>query len=155
MKKQPTIYWKVIRKKSRSSAIITNRNVKVKYPVGEWVKPQVAGSELMVFSELNRAKQWATSMECGWTADSFNLYRGDLKVVSCHIKNPKPVTYILKLKVKNFTKKCEIFWKCIKYSRTKRARGHTSRYLEDKLDWDFSQRCPAGAISCSSVKCLE
>ena len=76
------VYWKVIRKRSRSSVVASRCGVAVTYPVGEWVEPKIKNSKLMVFKNKLDALDF-----CGDDDTSI--------VVPCHINGACKINYIL------------------------------------------------------------
>ena len=76
-------YWKVINK-NRNSALMNSKSIMVHYPVGEWVKPKIRGSKLMVFTNKSDAQFWMSLWKD--TTDNKNKII-HLKVVSCHIRH--------------------------------------------------------------------
>jgi len=145
MKKKPTIYYKVIRSRSRNSALIESRKFKVKYPVDEWVYPKVDGSKLMVFSNRDIAEQWCSPWRYGHCQRTIS----DLIVVPCLIKNPSRANL---LKTRNIfgrrsTRFMEIFWE--NWDRLRKLRKNK----RDEIV--YCDPAVYGAIYASAVKCLE
>ena len=74
-------YWKVI-DEHRNSALVDSRSIMVHYPIGEWVKPKIRGSKLMVFTNKSDAQFWMPFLKD--TIDNKIIH---LKVVSCYIRH--------------------------------------------------------------------
>ena len=80
MIKEPQKYYKVV-------SVLTDRyyscyvnvfnELKVEYKIGEWVKPNIEKTDLMVFNDLEQAVRFSRSMY------------GLKKIFECKVKNPK------------------------------------------------------------------
>ena len=160
MRKNQKIFYKVIRKKTRTSAIITNKDIKVKYPLNEWVRAKIEDSKLLVFDNKKRAIQWSYNMELYGHAP-----RSSLIVVPCNVKYPFEINYKLEInknKNKNFANNIKDFWKGMKYLRKRynnngrlRSSWLLRQYLQQRNNGYVNSGIPQGAIACSAVKCLE
>lgn len=143
MSKKPIVYFKVIRKESRTSALITTKGVKVYYPVNEWVKPEIEGSRLMVFKWYKDADRWMNAFDG-------SVKSTKLMVVKCYIKHPlkndlvKYVTIKGSRLLSNFKK----FWK--NFSSYRKLEFREKRKVDN-----ISDRIPDGTIFAAEVKCLE
>lgn len=154
MKKQK-IYYKAIHL-DRTSAIIWNPLVAIKYPVKEWAYPKITNSKLMVFEY----KHDALGIISGTAAERV--------VVPCYVKNPVnageynmktryPIIDASTINLGNFVDNLADFWKEISI-RAKRTKLVDDIYSgADMGKWtnflfDFP---PDGTILCDAVYCLE
>ena len=140
VKKEPKIYYKVIGRTDRCSALILSNQVKVHYLVGKWVKPKLEGSKLMVFDNEYNAVKWARS----WNRNSYY----NLMVVKCYVKYPVK-RYLFKVEdiFDCYVKRTFIkFWKKWKNLRRSKLRSTSI---------SISGNIPDGTVYVSQVKCLE
>ena len=117
--KKHKTYYKVIRKKSRNSAIITSKKVLVKYSVDEWVRPTLKGTKLMVFETEGQARRWASAMR-----DTF-VQTHELIVVPCHILNARQAYSVAtNVNGSKIAERLANFWKHITYCRNRKMENY-------------------------------
>lgn len=134
MKKERTVYWKVLTQ-DRFSAIASRYGLGVLYPVGETVKKPKNGGPLMVFSGKP-------------SADSFvrnNRSQGDLIVVKCHAtkdrKQNRRVLWLGETGYFSIISTVQVFWE--------NGYDHDERYHSN------IKEVPDGTVFATSVTCLE
>ena len=76
------IYWKVITRDGRKSALAHRHGIGLEYPVGVLVIPKIPSSKLMVFNNREIAESFAINNSTLPTFDGGN----DLIAVRCNIK---------------------------------------------------------------------
>lgn len=141
-KTEETVYYKVIRKWDRCSAIATHQDVKVHYPVGIWVYPQIVGSKLMVFENEIDAKDWQE----GWISKGYPFI-----VVPCHVRKPKN-TNLVKI---SDTYDINILTCVMQFWR--RKKHFPKQFFQTSETGRFiivSSKIPRGTVYASAVKCL-
>lgn len=103
----------------------------VQYKINEWVKPEKPGTKLMVFSNLDDAKEFA-------------LFQGiHLLIYKCSVRNPTKHGFITDLDKLGY-----IYPTLIK--RIKQKKKITDLYQECEKN-----SIPEGTVFCSAVKLLE
>lgn len=125
------IYYKVV-SSDLKSVVAKNYYLSVQYKIGEWVRPNIAYTDLMVFENLRSAKIFMDEYQ-------------DQRLFECYIKNPR---------------KTGIFchWLHVRYGITtplqiekmisiKKKKKKYTNLIKDKI--------PKGTIFCSSIKLLK
>lgn len=170
--KEKKRYYKVIKSKTRTSAIVANRNIAVKYLPMKWTRPKVKGSKLLVFDDLSTAVHWKKEMEWFKYAPM-----GSLEVVPCDVLHPTTIDFKLRISRREnlASKDVSTFWegiKKIRKSRSEAARKYKKRNRKLTRVWDYTHReqslkkfseevypdvesgVPPNAVAVSAVKCL-
>jgi len=144
-------YYKVITD-DRFSAFVRNPKVRVKYPVGKWVQPQIEGSKLLAFSNQQSAGSWARSGIRGGR---------NLIVVPCYCKNVIEASdnYLPVINVQSWYNDLQHdevsnFWKYFK-KLTKKYTLKNIFTINTNLNKSVNISGHYGSIFCSSLKCLE
>lgn len=126
-------YYKVVCKNMKSAIVSQSihseiRDLSVEYKVGEWVRPNVDGSQLMVFKFLNDAKIFARN---------HSLYD------------------IYKCEISGITKKSVFIRYTSLYYNMHRIRDLWKKKKNRKKINHYMDLPPSGTIFCSAVKLLE
>ena len=74
VKENPKKYYKCVDRQLKSIVVYDNNPFSIQYKIDEWVKPNFAGTRLMVFDDREKA------------IDFLNAWIGD--VYECEVKNP-------------------------------------------------------------------
>ena len=141
--KMRKIYYKVILRATRQSAVVDQWDIAVKYLANEWVYPKVPNSKLMVFENEDDAK----------------FFRGTgngFMIVKCHVKNPikansKRNKYPIISWYENhyYGDTVKLFWEEI---QNKDKREEFISYTKGDINFTVP---PIGTILCDAVYCLE
>ena len=126
-------YYKVVCKNMKSAIVSQSihseiRDLSVEYKVGEWVRPNVDGSQLMVFKFLNDAKIFARN---------HSLYD------------------IYKCEISGITKKSVFIRYTSLYYNMHRIRDLWKKKKNRKKINHYMDLPPSGTIFCSAVKLIE
>ena len=141
MSKSKRVYWKVITKDSRHSALHNHFNgeqnrISVHYPVGQWVKPIVPESLLFVFATKEAA--------LGYASTCTHI------VVPCHVKNPRKLKKTCVVSNISANTSAE-FWKLFKKARElHKSLSYTHNFGFTNLTYQFED-----TVFCDEVFCLE
>ncbi|MCB0448437.1 MAG: hypothetical protein KDD03_13200 [Gelidibacter sp.] len=103
----------------------------IKYVIGEWIKPKMEGTSIMVFDDLRAAKKFRSA--------EFNAR----KIFECEVKNPRRQGFIT-----NLSDVQRVYNKLKSLIRRKKKR--TDLYRIYKKDW-----IPASTVFCSAVKLVK
>lgn len=125
------VYYKVLTD-TLQSVIANNTLLSVEYRIGEWVKPNVEGTDLMVFNTLQAAQDFRESC----------YYQ---RIFECEVKNPRKRGVF-------------VFWNDVKYGKQLpqsilnliSLKKRKKKYL-DKID----SALPNDTIFCSAVKLIK
>lgn len=126
-------YYKVVCKNMKSAIVSRSihseiRDLSVEYKVGEWVRPSVDGSQLMVFKFLNDAKIFARN---------HSLYD------------------IYKCEISGITKKSVFIRYTSLYYNIHRIRDLWKKKKNRKKINHYMDLPPSGTVFCSAVKLIE
>lgn len=145
---KPKIYYKVVRWNLTSAVMNTDNDYIdpyltndfcINYKINEWVKPKIPGTKLMVFSNLDSAKQFANPYR-SFRSLSDIIYC----IYTCHIKNPSKIgffTYIYDSPSGIRTKYYE-YYKLIKNKKRRSS-------------FKNNANIPNDTVFCSAVKLLD
>jgi len=152
MNKMKKIYYKVIGRDTRQSAVVDQWDIAVKYLANEWVYPKVPNSKLMVFEN----------------EDDAELFRGignGFMIVKCHVKNPiKGNEYPIISWYENhyYGDTIKLFWEEIKNKDKREEFISYTKYdiiicKKKENEWSKVRFTvpPIGTILCDAVYCLE
>jgi hypothetical protein len=143
------VFYKVITRKDRLSAIIRDKDLRVGYPINVWVRSNIPMSPLMVFKRKPDARAWANNM-------MYDNRHRELIVVPCIVKNPNPVKILWGGDVTRsgirMRKSIVAFWE-IAYMMRRKKLDALVEYLYNKR-YSVLNRTPRGSFAVSAVKCL-
>ena len=128
------VYYKIVDENMESWAGgIIPPNYKVKYKVGEWVKPVLEGSNLFCFENYNDALLFTKQQA---------MLRA--RIYKCHIKNRVKNLPCIASRSFSFNSYWQQVFKC-------RERKVKSKI---KLDSAFIKELPSGTVMCKQIKLL-
>lgn len=149
------VFYKVIRKRGRCSAIVGNRDVRVRYVVGEWVKPLIQNSKLLVFGNRSAANEWAGNM----MGSSYLPCGCELLVVPCYARNPRrmiPVKWSGNFSVSaRVAEQLRKFWFVLSRNFDLAKREKIYRILSKQHVQVDLYRFPPATYACTAVKCIK
>lgn len=151
--KKPTIYYKVLTS-DRKSFIMANRNVSVKYPINEWVRPKIKGSRLMAFRNKERATEWAWAM----SHNKMSVWY-EYMIVECNALHPIEIPFVLKavtqtIPIKEVSSKIITqFWDV--WNRRKKLTNKKINIFLRQYFGDAFHGLPSDSIAATAIKCLE
>lgn len=151
--KEPTTYYKVLTP-YRKSFIMSNKNVSLMYPRGEWVRPKIKGSRLMAFRNKERATEWAWAM----SQNKMSVWY-EYIIVECNVLHPIEIPFVLKTVTQRIparevsSKIITQFWDV--WNQRKRLTDKKINIFLRQYFGDAFHGLPFDSIAATAIKCLE